>query len=700
MKILVTGGAGFIGSNFIRYWLKNHPDDSIVNFDKLTYAGHLESLKDVQDSASWRTNYSFIQGDICNTTAVVRAMEGIDIVVHFAAESHVDRSIIDPSTFVKTNVLGTATLLNAAVDKKIKRFHHVSCYDTLTMAFTSKGIKSYKYIRVGDLVMSINPITSCLEWKPVEKIITQPYKGKMISVRTRTTNLLVTPNHRMFFQAKRSKKLSFKTAEQMEKDAINKLPKYYSWKGCIPDKIRQFNSLKDFCYILGAFIGDGCLAYQEKVVESITGLSKANYMTMGRNSLGMFTQIGYVGSNQEVVQRSWRIFLDIPNSDKARQRSEEALTNLGINWHPHKGKAGEHIYFTSKQFFDIFQECGKGAKNKQIPTWALNLPAELLQELFWGLLDSDGSKRRIFYTSSKILAYQFMELSIKLGFSPSISTRSTDSFIGGRRVKGSSYVISLGREWRSIRREAVKGIDYDGEVWCLKVKDNKNFLSIREGKTIFCGNTDEVYGSLELDDPPFTENTPYSPRTPYSASKAGSDHLVRAYFETYGLPITITNCANNFGPFHDPEKLIPRFITNLLEDKKVPLMGRGENVRSWLHTSDHASAIDTVLQKGIIGETYVIGGEEKTNLEVTKKILEILEKDDSFIEYVEHRLGHDLRYAIDDSKLRGLGWKPEHDFDTWLVEVVKWFKENEWWWKPLKEGRPIVDREAQKGYNK
>lgn len=332
MKLLVTGGAGFIGSNFIRYWLKNHPKDYVVNLDKLTYAGHIESLKDIEDSP----NYQFIQGDVCDPKVVTKAMSGIDMVVHFAAESHVDRSIIDPYVFVKTNVLGTATLLNGAVDARVKRFHHVS--------------------------------------------------------------------------------------------------------------------------------------------------------------------------------------------------------------------------------------------------------------------------------------------------------------------------------------------------------------------------TDEVYGSLGPSDPPFTEDTSYAPRTPYSASKAGSDHLVRAYFETYGLPITITNCANNFGPFHDPEKLIPRFITNLLEGKKVPLMGKGENVRSWLHTSDHASAIDAVLQKGGIGETYVIGGEEKTNLEVTKKILDILGKDDSFIEYVSHRLGHDFRYAIDDSKLRSLGWKPEHGFDTWLVEVVKWFQENEWWWKPLKEGRPIVDREAQKDY--
>lgn len=334
MRILVTGGAGFIGSNFIHYWLEKHPADQVVNFDKLTYAGHLESLKDIETNS----NYSFIQGDVANEEDVDRAMEGIDIVVHFAAESHVDRSIIDPLVFVKTNVLGTATLLNAALDAKIRRFHHVS--------------------------------------------------------------------------------------------------------------------------------------------------------------------------------------------------------------------------------------------------------------------------------------------------------------------------------------------------------------------------SDEVYGHLGPNDLPFTENTPYAPRTPYSASKAGSDHLVRAYFETYGLPVTITNCANNYGFYHDPEKLIPRFITNLLEGKKVPLMGKGENIREWLHVLDHASAIDFVLQKGQLGETYLIEGEEKTNKKITEMLLQILGMDESMIEYVEHRLGHDFRYANDGSRLRALGWEKQHSLSEDLPKVVDWYKENEWWWKPLKDSRPNVDRTAQKVYGK
>ncbi len=330
MKILVTGGAGFIGSNFIRYWLENHPDDMILNLDKLTYAGHPESLKDLADNH----HYMFMQGDICDPEVVEKAMDGIDTIVHFAAESHVDRSVLDPMVFVRTNVLGTGILLNAAKDHKIKRFHHIS--------------------------------------------------------------------------------------------------------------------------------------------------------------------------------------------------------------------------------------------------------------------------------------------------------------------------------------------------------------------------TDEVFGHLGLEDPSFNEDSNYRPRTPYSSSKAGSDLLVRAYHETYGLAVTITNCANNFGPYCDPEKLIPRFITNLLEDKKVPLMGDGGNIRPWLYVKDHCRAIETVLEKGVIGETYCVKGTEKSNLEVTKIILELLGKDESMIEFVEHRLGHDLRYALDSAKLEKLGWQPEFSFEEWLAKTVEWYKENEWWWKPLKEGRPDVDPGAQR----
>lgn len=322
MKLLVTGGAGFIGSNFILYWFKKYPNDQIVNLDKLTYAGNLENLKSVQDSP----NYKFIKGDICDPNVVQNAMQDMDIVVHFAAESHVDRSILEPAPFIKTNVLGTQVLLSAALKNKVERFHHIS--------------------------------------------------------------------------------------------------------------------------------------------------------------------------------------------------------------------------------------------------------------------------------------------------------------------------------------------------------------------------TDEVFGSLTLESKEkFNESTKYDPRSPYSASKAGSDHLVNAYYHTYNLPITITNCSNNFGPYQFPEKLIPLAITNLLEGGKIPLYGDGLYVRDWLYVEDHCRAIDLVLRKGKVGETYCIGGmtSDINHLAIAKKILNILGKDESYIEFVKDRPGHDRKYSVDWSKIKKeLGWEPLHNFDEWLEKTVEWYKKNKSWWKRLK----------------
>lgn len=332
MKLLVTGGAGFIGSNFILYWIKNHPDDQIKNFDKLTYAGNLENLKEIQDNP----NYTFIKGDICNPVEVDAAMQDVDMVVHFAAESHVDRSIMEPGAFVLTNVVGTQVLLDSALKNNVKRFHHIS--------------------------------------------------------------------------------------------------------------------------------------------------------------------------------------------------------------------------------------------------------------------------------------------------------------------------------------------------------------------------TDEVFGALDLNSTEkFKENTKYDPHSPYSASKAGSDHLVRAYFDTFGLPITITNCSNNFGPYHFPEKMIPLAITNLLEGKKVPIYGDGLYVRDWLYVEDHCRAIEKVLLEGKVGETYCVGGmaDDISNLDVAKKIIKILGKTEDEIEFVKDRPGHDRRYAVDFSKIKNeLGWEPKHTFDEWLEKTVEWYKTHEQWWKEVKNG------EYQKYYNK
>ncbi len=209
-----------------------------------------------------------------------------------------------------------------------------------------------------------------------------------------------------------------------------------------------------------------------------------------------------------------------------------------------------------------------------------------------------------------------------------------------------------------------------------RINGNKRFHHI---------STDEVFGSLEAEGK-FNELTPYDPRSPYSASKAASDHLVRAYFHTHQLPITISNCSNNYGPYQHPEKFIPLFITNLLENKNIPVYGDGLNIRDWLHVEDHCEAIDTIFHKGKIGETYCIGGEcEKTNLEITKLILKEFNKDSNWIEFVEDRKGHDMRYAIDASKIKQeLGWTPKHTFEQGIKETIQWYKNNVEWWSKLK----------------
>lgn len=324
MKLLVTGGAGFIGSNFIHYWLKKYPKDQIINFDKLTYAGNLASLQDIKDLP----NYRFVKGNICNGKAVDKTMKSVDIVVHFAAESHVDRSITGPQVFIKTNVIGTQVLLDAALKHKVKRFHHIS--------------------------------------------------------------------------------------------------------------------------------------------------------------------------------------------------------------------------------------------------------------------------------------------------------------------------------------------------------------------------TDEVFGALTLHSKKkFNEMTRYDPHSPYAASKAASDHLVKAYATTFGLPITITNCSNNYGPYQFPEKFLPLMITNLIEGKKIPIYGDGLYVRDWLYVEDHCRAIDLVVKKSKEGETYCVGGMTKdvSNLEVVKKICLIMgKKFKDSIEFVKDRPGHDRRYAVGWSKIkRQLSWQPKHDFEAGLKKTVEWYQNHPEWWKSLKK---------------
>jgi dTDP-glucose 4,6-dehydratase len=210
-------------------------------------------------------------------------------------------------------------------------------------------------------------------------------------------------------------------------------------------------------------------------------------------------------------------------------------------------------------------------------------------------------------------------------------------------------------------------------------------------------STCEVYGDLDLDtDEMFTEESPYRPRTPYNASKAGADHAVRAYSETFELPITISNCANNYGPYQFPEKVIPLFTTNALDDKPLPLYASTQNKREWIHVIDHCTAIEAILEKGQAGETYHVGtGVEKSITEIADGVLAGLGKPDSLKTIVPDRPGHDRRYLLDSSRIRDeLGWTPTVDFDEGLRQTVEWYAENRAWWEPLRGRAPVAEDSA------
>jgi len=221
-------------------------------------------------------------------------------------------------------------------------------------------------------------------------------------------------------------------------------------------------------------------------------------------------------------------------------------------------------------------------------------------------------------------------------------------------------------------------------------------------------STDEVFGDLPFDSGIFTEETAYAPSSPYSASKAASDHFVRAWHETYGLPVVLSNCSNNYGPYHFPEKLIPLTILNALEGKRLPVYGKGENVRDWLYVDDHAKALALILSTGRIGESYNVGGRnERTNLEVVETICDLLDarqpladgrRRRELIEFVTDRPGHDRRYAIDATKLETeLGWKAEENFDTGLARTIDWYLDNRWWWEPIRSGSYAGERLGTQG---
>jgi dTDP-D-glucose 4,6-dehydratase len=693
--LIVTGGAGFIGSNFVRYMLGKYPEYRIIVLDALTYAGNRANLADV-----WRNpNFTFIQGDINDAALVDNLAQNADAIVNFAAESHNDRAIVDPQAAVRANFNGVFVLLEAARRHKHERFHQVSCYDEQTRALTRDGLKHYRDIAPGDRVLSLNPDTGLIEEKEVEKIIVQDYEGAMVRFQSSRISLRVTPNHRMLFTTpSQPGRIRIESAEELSRRAVADVPRG-SWRGVQADTIEVAGvgrvHAASLFYLAGMFIGDGFLATQTSLRPNKTGLPRAEYLKRCRGANGRFLNPGRIGDRETTATTCHRIFFDVPEGDKGRARLEATLDRLGIPWSAHRGKAGEHIYFSSRPWTEFFAQFGSGATNKHIPSWMLAHEVPLLRALFDGLIDSDGHYRPggnlpSFSTSSERLVAGVVELGFKLGWLPRFTQRSPEActtLAGTGRVTRPTlpaYQVFFRREDVGIGRAAASAEHYSGKIWCLRVRDNKNFIVERGGTLLFCGNTDETYGTT---DGIFREGDPLEPNQPYSAAKAGGELMVRAYHQTFGLPTIVTRGSNTFGPYHYPEKIIPLFITNLLDDVPVPVYGDGMQVRDWMYVLDHCKGVDIALHHGTPGEVYNVGGEnDRPNLEIVHLLLRFLGKPESLIRHVQDRPGHDRRYSLDCSKMAGLGYRPETErFEERLRETVEWYKANEPWWRAIKE---------------
>lgn len=672
--MLITGAAGALGTAF---WSELQDKYDLVGLDIFSYA----SFKDYRAEEGRYGVGRIYCGDVRNYKDIAEILEydgPFDAILHLACETHNDRSISGPNIFYETNVIGTQKVLEAAKNFKIPHTYVASCYDEKSRALTLDGLKTFEEIKKGDKVFSLNPETKEIEEKEVLEVIVQDYCGPMVQLKTKRTDLLVTPNHRIFFKEGHLGKIQ--TAEARDFEAYQELfyPEGY-WVGeSVPDEIEVEGigrvPTNDFLYVVGAFLGNGFTAYQKRVkINSTTG--------------------------KENSSQSFRVFFDdVLVNKRARHQLELSLTNLGIKWTAQKGRAGEHVYFTSKPWMEYFdKQLGKGFKHKSIPKNLLKLSPDRLDWLFTGLVNTDGDGDKKFCTSSPKLRDTFIELVLKIGYNPHINAERLASSINkeGRIIKATcpNYSIILSGISRKITSytHPPTMVPYNGKVWCLKVEDNKNFLVERNGHFEFCGNTDEVVQHFPPMYPPgddqglyfhrvkeeSIEETRYFPTSPYSSSKACQEMVVNAYRCMYNLPVTVIRPTNFYGPSY-PEKLIGKGILDLLNGGNIKLYGQGLEWRDHMSVFDTVAALDLIISQETPQDLYhVAGNREIQNKDTAKLILKVMGLPESRLEFIpDPRPFHDPFYGLDCTNLKKLGWAPKISLEEGIKMTVEYFKDH------------------------
>jgi dTDP-D-glucose 4,6-dehydratase len=672
MRVLITGAAGFVGRHVVEYFLQ-HTDDEIVVLDSLTYAGNLNRIANLPSYDPKRVKFVYHNLRSPINDLVKGYLGEIDHIYHLAANSSVEFTLLNPEITVMDNVMATVNILEYARHSDVEAINYFSCYDEKTRAFTKEGFKKYSELTVGDSVLTLNK-NGFVEEQPIEKILIQDYSGEMVVSDNGQFNFCVTPNHRMYLSdgsvvdAESLVGSQFKPQRPVGVCGVR--------EDIFIDK-KPVDTLGLF-YLCGVFIGDGFISHQIRVSDTLSGLDREKYLKQGRDKeSGQFISIKS-GENHKSKQNSYRIFFDIPEKDKARERTEKTLQELGIKYSKHKGKSGEHLYFSSKAWCEFFSQFGRGARNKHIPDWMLKFDTTHLEALYDGLIDSDGyrpnsGKSEVYNTISDRLIENLVELSVKLGRSPSVFSRYNESFIDGRKICGLSKFVVISQGERGTKRISLK--QYSGKIWCITVK-NKNLLVEREGRLMFCGNTDEVYGPVKNPGEGFDEEAPHRPSNPYSAGKAAGEDYAHAWYVTYGLPVYTTNCMNIFGFDQHPEKYIPTVIRCVKNGTELPVYssknGKVAGSRYWIFGYDVASALLFLRDKALPGQKYHIVGEWMDNLDLAKRIAEKMGKPLYYKMYDFHssRPGHDLHYGLKDTKLGKMGWRREYGIDKGLEMIL------------------------------
>lgn len=655
---LITGAAGFVGSNTLDYLLE-HTDWDFIAVDSFRHKGDSLRLQQIFNTAPYRVR--MIRHDLTTqfSEAMINSMGKIDYILNIASESHVDRSITDPVPFVENNVSLALTIGELARKVKPKVLMQMSCYDHETRAFTREGFKFYHQIKKGDSVLTINPETKKSEWKTVEKVIVQDYSGDMVRFKSSIVDMLVTPNHRMFFHDEFNN-IAVERADLFLKKSHKRyrLPESAGLakrKYMAPKSLSKYDA-ENLFYFSGLFAGDGFISTGD------------------------------------------RVFFRIPKEKHCRDSFINCIEALGLDYTDMKN--GQIYIKANADLQNHFKDFGHRSVNKSIPLWMLDAPEHLLKRLFDGLMDTDGSLKdttRKFHTSSDKMALQFCEMAFVLGYQPRIEEMCpTESAINGRAIRATKnhWRIHL-RKRQFISNRIASSEKYAGKIWCLKVQDNKNFLTERNGKLAICGNTDEVFGPA-LYGQFHSEWDIHKPSNPYAASKSAQDQILFSYWRCYGVPLIVTHTMNIFGPMQDKEKFIPMLISKIQKGEKVTIHGSPGDVgsRMYLHVHNLADAWKYIIENQepipYIDNHHmdqrpcsfnITGQEEIDNLTLAKIVADIIGKDLIFelLDFHSARPGHDRRYALNGEKLKHHGWKHPYTLRESLESTIQWtLNHGEW----------------------